>query len=42
LEQVNRLCNCAILLEKGKLIAKGKVKDVSAIYEAKINDAENN
>lgn len=38
LEQVNRLCNCAILLEKGRLIAKGKVADVSTIYEAKVND----
>ncbi len=38
LEQVNRLCNQAILLEKGRLIAKGKVADVSAIYEAKINE----
>lgn len=38
LEQVNRLCNRAILLEKGKLIAKGGVKKVSAIYEAKIGD----
>lgn len=38
LEQVNRLCNKAILLEQGKLIAKGNVKKVSAIYEAKINE----
>ncbi len=38
LEQVNRLCNRAILLDKGSLIAKGKVGDVSAIYEAKINE----
>lgn len=38
LEQVNRLCNKAILLEKGKLIAKGDVKKVSAIYESKISD----
>ncbi len=38
LEQVNRLCNRAILLEKGKLIAKGSIKKVSAIYEAKINE----
>ncbi|MDF2542710.1 MAG: hypothetical protein K0S47_2428 [Herbinix sp.] len=39
IEQVKRLCNCAILLEKGTLIAKGSVEEVSAIYEAKI--AEN-
>lgn len=41
LEQVNRLCNCAILLEKGKLIAQGSVAEVSKIYEAKINENEN-
>lgn len=41
LEQVNRLCNRAILLEQGRLIAKGPVKEVSAIYEAKINEADN-
>lgn len=40
LEQVNRLCNCAILLEKGKLIAQGSVAEVSKIYEAKINENE--
>jgi len=38
LEQVNRLCNCAILLEKGRLIANGTVEEVSAVYEAKINE----
>lgn len=36
LEQVNRLCNKAILLESGKIIANGTVEEVSAIYEAKI------
>lgn len=40
LEQVRRLCNKAILLEHGKLIADGTVEEVSAIYEAIINDAD--
>ena len=42
LEQVNRLCNCAILLERGKLIAKGSVSEVSVVYEAKINEPDHN
>lgn len=37
LEQVKRLCNKAILLEGGKVVAKGSVKKVSAVYEEKIN-----
>lgn len=36
LEQVNRICNKAILLESGKIIAKGTVEEVSAVYESKI------
>lgn len=35
LEQVKRLCNKAILLEKGKLIAAGDIDSVSKIYEEK-------
>lgn len=35
LEQVQRLCNKAIILEHGKLIAAGKIDEVSAIYEKK-------
>lgn len=35
LPQVQRICNRAILLEKGKLIANGTVKEVSAIYAEK-------
>jgi ABC-2 type transport system ATP-binding protein len=42
LEQVNRLCNRAILLEKGKLITQGSVEEVSAVYESKINENGNN
>lgn len=38
LEQVKRLCNCAILLERGNLIAHGSVEEVSVIYEEKINE----
>ncbi|MEG2441378.1 MAG: ABC transporter ATP-binding protein [Acetivibrio sp.] len=36
LEQVQRLCNKAILLEKGRLIAKGTVEEVSKIYLEKL------
>ncbi len=36
LEQVKRLCNKAILLEKGQIIASGTVEEVSAIYEEKL------
>lgn len=35
LDQVKRLCDKAILLEHGKLIAQGSVKDVAVIYEEK-------
>jgi ABC-type polysaccharide/polyol phosphate transport system, ATPase component len=37
LEQVIRLCDKAILLEHGKIIAQGSVNEVSAIYEKKMN-----
>lgn len=36
LEQVRRICNKAIILEKGRVIADGDVEEVSAIYEEKI------
>lgn len=35
--QVLRICNKAILLEHGKIIASGEAKDVCKIYEEKIN-----
>lgn len=35
LAQVKRLCNKAILLEKGKIIASGDIEEVSKIYEEK-------
>lgn len=35
LEQVKRLCNKAILLEKGRIIASGDIEKVSKIYEEK-------
>lgn len=37
LDQIKRLCNKAILLEKGRLIAEGSVDEVAEIYEKKIN-----
>lgn len=37
LEQVQRLCNKAILLEKGRIIASGTVDEVSKIYAEKTN-----
>ena len=38
LEQVKRLCNRAILLDHGELIAKGDIEDVATIYQKKLND----
>lgn len=38
LAQVQRLCNKGILLEHGQLIAKGDIDEVSAIYEAKLEE----
>ncbi len=35
LEQVKRLCDKAIILEKGKIIASGPVEEVAKIYEQK-------
>ncbi len=37
LEQVKRLCNKAILLDKGKMLAYGDVEEIAAIYENEIN-----
>lgn len=36
LPQVKRICNKAILLEKGKIIAQGDIDKVAAIYEEKM------
>ena len=36
IEQVKNICNKAILLEKGRLIAQGDVNDICEIYESKI------
>jgi ABC-type polysaccharide/polyol phosphate transport system, ATPase component len=36
IEQVKSICNKAILLEKGTLIAEGDVNDICQIYEAKL------
>lgn len=35
LDQVKRICNKAILLEEGQIIAAGDVSDVAAVYEEK-------
>lgn len=37
--EVERICNKAILLEKGKIIAQGDVLDVTKIYREKTGDA---
>lgn len=36
--QVLRMCNKGILLEHGKLIAQGEVKEIVDLYEAKMNE----
>lgn len=36
LEQVERLCNKAIILEHGKVIAQGPIEQVSEIYKSKL------
>ncbi|MBR2213470.1 MAG: ABC transporter ATP-binding protein [Eubacterium sp.] len=38
LEQVKRLCNKAILLEHGELVAEGGIQEVAAIYDSMLND----
>lgn len=38
--QVERLCNKAILLEKGRIIAQGDVLDVTKIYREMTDDAQ--
>ncbi len=38
LEQVKRLCNKAILLEHGELIAEGDINEVAEIYDSMLND----
>lgn len=35
IDQVKRICNKAILLEKGKIISQGEIDDVAKIYEEK-------
>lgn len=39
--QVERLCNKAILLEKGRIIAKGDVMDVTKIYREMTGEVQN-
>ena len=38
LAQVKRLCNKAILLEHGELIAQGDINEVAEIYDSMLND----
>lgn len=38
LAQVKRLCNKAILMEHGQLIAQGNIEDVSTVYEKMLDD----
>ncbi len=40
IDQIKRICNKAILLEQGKLIADGPVEEVCSIYEAMVGDTE--
>lgn len=40
LEQVKRLCDRAIILEKGCLIADGPIDEVSKLYEALVGETE--
>lgn len=35
IEQVKRICNKAIILEKGKIISQGEIEEVAKIYEEK-------
>lgn len=35
IDQVKRICNKAILLEKGKIIAQGEIEEVAEIYQEK-------
>ncbi len=38
INQVKRICNKAILLQEGQIIASGDVNDVCEVYEQKINE----
>lgn len=41
LAQVKRICNKAILLEKGQIIAAGSIDEVSAVYKQKLEITDN-
>lgn len=41
LAQVKRICNKAILLEKGQIIAAGSIDEVSAVYKEKLEITDN-
>ena len=40
LKQVQRICNKAIILDHGKLVASGNIDEVSAIYEEMTGEAK--
>ena len=40
LDQVKRLCNKAMILDHGKLLAYGDIDDVAPIYEKMIEERE--
>ena len=40
IDQIKRICNKAIILDKGKLIADGPVEEVCAVYESMIDDTD--
>lgn len=40
IDQIKRICNKAILLEQGRLIADGPVEEVCSIYAAMVGDTE--
>lgn len=40
IDQVERICNKAILLEKGRIVAAGSVQEVKEIYEKKSSEAQ--
>ena len=39
-DQVRRLCNRAILIDKGRLIASGTADEVCDIYDERVNQSK--
>ena len=40
LDQVKRICNKAMILDHGKLIAFGEIDDIASVYEKMIEERE--